>query len=100
MGWFWQEPELSQATDMALARCIPGKFLGVVCHCFPLLIICTFQLIVFFRSLCLVVARWLVYERIRRYNTSLYLHVNLHKYTKNITLKGEVKWEICWVLTL
>jgi hypothetical protein len=26
----------SQATGTALARCIPGKFLGVVCHCFPL----------------------------------------------------------------
>jgi hypothetical protein len=24
---------------MALARCILGKFLGVVCHCFPLLLI-------------------------------------------------------------
>jgi hypothetical protein len=33
---FWQEPEPSQVTGMALARCILGKFLGVVCHCFPL----------------------------------------------------------------
>jgi hypothetical protein len=33
---FWQEPETSQATGMALARCILGKFLGVVCHCFSL----------------------------------------------------------------
>jgi hypothetical protein len=33
---FWQEPEPSQATGMALARCILGTFLGVVCHCFPL----------------------------------------------------------------
>jgi hypothetical protein len=33
---FWQEPEPSQATGMGLARCILGKFLGVVCHCFPL----------------------------------------------------------------
>jgi hypothetical protein len=32
----WQEPEPSQATGMALVRCILGKFLGVVCHCFPL----------------------------------------------------------------
>ena len=31
-----QRPELSQATGMALVRCILGKFLGVVCHCFPL----------------------------------------------------------------
>jgi hypothetical protein len=30
-----QRPELSQATGMALVRCILGKFLGVVCHCFP-----------------------------------------------------------------
>jgi hypothetical protein len=36
MGRFWQEPESSQATGMALAHCILGKFLGVVCHCFPL----------------------------------------------------------------
>jgi len=28
-------PEFSQATGMALVRCILGKFLGVVCHCFP-----------------------------------------------------------------
>ena len=28
-------PELSQATGLALVRCILGKFLGVVCHCFP-----------------------------------------------------------------
>ena len=31
----WQEPEPSQVTGMALIRCILGKFLGVVCHCFP-----------------------------------------------------------------
>jgi hypothetical protein len=36
LGRFWQEPEPSQATGMALARCILGKFLGVVCRCFPL----------------------------------------------------------------
>jgi hypothetical protein len=36
LGRFWQEPEPSQATGMALARCILGKFLGVVCHCLPL----------------------------------------------------------------
>ena len=34
-GQFGQEPEPSQATGMALVRCILGKFLGVVCHCFP-----------------------------------------------------------------
>jgi hypothetical protein len=33
---FWQEPEPSQATGMALARCVLGKFLGVGCHCFLL----------------------------------------------------------------
>ena len=32
---FGQEPEPSQATGMALVHCILGKFLGVVCHCFP-----------------------------------------------------------------
>ena len=35
LGRFGQRPELSQATVMALVRCILGKFLGVVCHCFP-----------------------------------------------------------------
>jgi len=35
LGWFGQRPEPSQATGMALVRCILGKFLGVVCHCFP-----------------------------------------------------------------
>jgi hypothetical protein len=34
LGWFWQETEPSQATGMALARYILGKFLGVGCHCF------------------------------------------------------------------
>ena len=29
------EPEPSHVTGMALAHCILGKFLGVVCHCFP-----------------------------------------------------------------
>jgi hypothetical protein len=36
LGRFWQGPEPSQATGMPLASCILGKFLGVVCHCFPL----------------------------------------------------------------
>ena len=31
----WQEPEPSHVTGVALAHCILGKFLGVVCHCFP-----------------------------------------------------------------
>jgi len=35
LGRFGQRPELSQATDIALARCILGKFLGVGCHYFP-----------------------------------------------------------------
>jgi hypothetical protein len=35
LGQFGQEPEPSQVTGMALVRCILGKFLGVVCHCFP-----------------------------------------------------------------
>jgi len=34
-GRVWQEPEPSHVTGMALAHCILGKFLGVVCHCFP-----------------------------------------------------------------
>jgi len=34
-GRAWQEPEPSNMTGMALAHCILGKFLGVVCHCFP-----------------------------------------------------------------
>jgi hypothetical protein len=36
LGRFWQELEPSHVTGMALARCILGMFLGVVCHCFPL----------------------------------------------------------------
>jgi hypothetical protein len=39
LGRSAQRPELSQATGMALVRCILGKFLGVVCHCFPLLLV-------------------------------------------------------------
>ena len=35
LGRSGQRPELSQATGMALVRCILGKFFGVVCHCFP-----------------------------------------------------------------
>jgi hypothetical protein len=35
LGPVWQEPEPSQATGMAPIRCILGRFLGVVCHCFP-----------------------------------------------------------------
>ena len=35
LGRFGQRPELSQVAGMALVRCILGKFLGVVCHCFP-----------------------------------------------------------------
>jgi len=34
-GWAWQEPEPSRVTSIGLAHCILGKFLGVVCHCFP-----------------------------------------------------------------
>ena len=34
-GRAWQEPEPTHETGMALAHCILGKFLGVVCHCFP-----------------------------------------------------------------
>ena len=33
-GRFWQEPEPSQTTGMALAHCILGSFLGVGCLCF------------------------------------------------------------------
>ena len=35
LGRFGHRPEFSQATGMALVRCILGKFLGVVCRCFP-----------------------------------------------------------------
>ena len=35
LGWSGQRPELSQATGIALVRCILGKVLGVVCHFFP-----------------------------------------------------------------
>ena len=36
LGRSGQRPELSQSTGIALVRYILGKFLGVVCHCFPL----------------------------------------------------------------
>jgi len=35
MGRFGHRSELSQATGMALVRCILGNFLEVVWHCFP-----------------------------------------------------------------
>ena len=35
LGRSGQRPEFSQATGMALVRCILGNFLGVACHCFP-----------------------------------------------------------------
>jgi hypothetical protein len=35
-GPVWQKPEPSQVTGMALVHCILGKFIGVVCRCFPL----------------------------------------------------------------
>ena len=35
LGRSGQRPDLSQSTGIALVRCILGKFLGVVCHCFP-----------------------------------------------------------------
>jgi len=34
-GRVWQEPETSHVTGMALAHCILGKFLRLVCHYFP-----------------------------------------------------------------
>jgi len=34
-GRAWQEADPSHVTGMALAHCILGKFLWVVCHCFP-----------------------------------------------------------------
>jgi len=34
LGRSGQRPEFSQATGMALVRCILGKFLGAACHCF------------------------------------------------------------------
>jgi len=35
LGRSGQRSEFSQATDMALVRCMLGKFLEVACHCFP-----------------------------------------------------------------
>ena len=34
-GWAWQEPDPSHVIGMALAHCILGTFLRVVCHYFP-----------------------------------------------------------------
>ena len=41
LGRSGQRPEFSQATGMALVRCILGKSLGVACHCFPPLFSCS-----------------------------------------------------------
>jgi len=41
LGRSAQRPEFSQATGMALVRCILSKFLGVACHCFPPLFRCS-----------------------------------------------------------
>ena len=41
LGQSGQRPEFSQATGMALVRCILGKFLGVACLCFPPLFRCS-----------------------------------------------------------
>jgi len=41
LGRSGQRPEFSQATGMALVRCILGKFLGVACPCFPPLFRCS-----------------------------------------------------------
>ena len=41
LGRSGQRLEFSQTTGMALVRCILGKFLGVVCHCFPPLFRCS-----------------------------------------------------------
>ena len=41
LGRSGQRQEFSQATGMALVRCILGKFLGVACHCFPPLFRCS-----------------------------------------------------------
>jgi hypothetical protein len=35
LGRSGQRPEFSQATGTVLVRCILGRLLGVVCHCFP-----------------------------------------------------------------
>ena len=32
-------------TGMALAHCLPGKFLGVVCHCFPPITLYRYEII-------------------------------------------------------
>jgi hypothetical protein len=41
LGRSGQRPEFNQATGMTQVRCILGKFLGVACHCFPLLFRCS-----------------------------------------------------------
>ena len=41
LGRSGQRLELSQATGMALVRCILSKFLRVACHCFPPLFRCS-----------------------------------------------------------
>jgi len=52
-GQAWQKPEPSHVTGMPLAHCILGKFLGVVCHCFPLMYLYMFFYNVLFT--CIVI---------------------------------------------
>ena len=46
----WQEPEPSHVTGTALAHCILGKFLGVVCHYVVIYLVKIYAIIVKFYS--------------------------------------------------
>ena len=61
-GRAWQEPEPSHVTGMALGHCILGKFLGIVCSCFPPYIYIYIYIYVFLLRLSAFVDRMLSFD--------------------------------------
>jgi hypothetical protein len=95
---FGQEPEPSQATGMALVRCILGKFLGVVFHCFP-----PYVLHFFFKTPLLVLwLRLLFYTLIlvRLLFLLLLLLLLMSGYVWNLILVSHIKlaWHLVWLV--
>jgi hypothetical protein len=71
LGRSGQRPELSQATGMALVRCNLGKFLGVVCHCFPP---CTNYIIYYLKSVLIIDVKTLSYF----HSSYMFRHITCH----------------------
>ena len=91
LGRFGQRPELSQATGVALVRCILGKFLGVVCHCFPLYTytcICMYMYIQVCIYVCIYI-RIYVYPSAYMYTyTHTHTHTHIYIYISQFTMHG------------